>query len=129
MGESIEHLRGSGAAVCANCGQSLELTDKYCRECGLPTLRQAETQRAVPVVPPDAPEIQRALNAAPDIQPFTRSTTDELLSDEDLTTGGVLRVTSPTYATRMAASTGLMVAAILALVIVGVLLLVIAFRQ
>ncbi len=118
---------------CANCQQRLDVTDKFCRECGLPTVRRAETQRAVPAVPPpDTQEFRRALDGMPDPQPFVRASPDApggSDSGKELTTGSVLRVTSPTFATRAAMSTLFMIALILFLVGLGVLLLVLAVRS
>jgi len=127
--------RGGTTLACANCRRPLDPGDKFCRECGLPTLRQAETQRAVPAAPLDAREMKSALEAQPDPKPFTREgavlTPPTALSpavEPELTTGAVVRVTSPTQATQMAASTLLMVGLILVFVVVGVLLLFLAFR-
>ncbi len=118
---------------CANCGQRLDVSDKFCRECGLPTIRRAETQRAVPAVPPpDTLELKRALEAMPEPQPFVRASPDSTPVPEagqEITTGAVLRVTSPTFATQAAVSTLFMVALILFLVGLGVLLLVLAVRS
>jgi hypothetical protein len=127
------------ALACANCRHPLDPTDKFCRECGLPTLRQAETQRAVPATPPpDTQELRRALDAVPDPQPFSREGTvlaarlpegpAGLSGEGELTTGGVIRATNPTQAARMAATTVFMVGLILVFAVVGVVLLVLAFR-
>jgi ribosomal protein L40E len=118
------------ALVCANCGQHLGPSDKYCRECGLPTVRQAQMQRAVPVVPADAPELKRVVEAPPEPpKPFLRNGPEQAAETEtDLTTGSVLRATSPTFATQLAASTVLMVVVIVVLVALGILLLLLAFR-
>lgn len=124
------------ALACANCRHPLDPTDKFCRECGLPTLRQAETQRAVPAAPPpDTQELRRALDAVPDPQPFSREGAvlaarphDGLGGEGDLTTGGVIRATNPTQAARMAATTVIMVGLILVFAAAGVVLLVLAFR-
>jgi hypothetical protein len=98
-------------------------------------LRQAETQRAVRAAPPDARELKSALEVQPDPKPFTREgsvltppTTPSPAVEPELTTGGVVRVTSPTQATQMALSTLLMVGLIVVFVVVGVVLLFLAFR-
>lgn len=117
--------------ACANCGRHLDANDKFCRECGLPTLRRAEMQRAVPTAPPDAAEFRRAMDVMPDPQPFLRSAHTipaEPGAGTELTTSGVLKVTNPTFATQMAGSTQLMVGLIVFLLGLGVLLLVLAFR-
>src|ERR1051325_6530132 len=95
--------------TCANCGQPLDPNDKFCRQCGLPTLRQAEAQKRVPTSPPDTGEMQRALDATPDssleLRPFLRTEPEfESIEDEtpEETTSSVLRATSPTQAVRMA---------------------------
>ena len=116
---------------CGSCGQALDATDKFCRECGLPTLRRAELQRAVPTAPPDAAEFKRAMEHAPDPQPFLRAAPGvpaEASGSPELTTGGVLKATSPTFAFQMAGSTLLMVGLIIFLLGMGVLLLVLAIR-
>lgn len=116
---------------CGRCAQPLDTTDKFCRECGLPTLHHAALQRAVPTTPPDTAEFRRAMDLPPDPQPFLRAP-GELPPDPnastDLTTSGVLKVTNPTFAFNMAGSTLLMVGLIVLLLGLGVLLLVMAFR-
>jgi hypothetical protein len=115
---------------CGSCGQPLDGTDKFCRECGLPTLHRAALHRAVPTAPPDAAEFRRAMDAPPDPQPFLRP--GPLLAEPEpsteLTTSSVLKVTNPTFAMRMAGSTLLMVGLIIFLLGLGVFLLVMAFR-
>jgi len=67
----------------------------------------------------------------PDPQPFVRPATDSTRPVEpsgELTTGGVVRVTSPTLATQMGLSTVLMVGLIVVLAVVGVTLLVLAMK-
>jgi hypothetical protein len=116
---------------CGRCEQHLDPTDKFCRECGLPTLHHAALQRAVPTTPPDTAEFKRAMDLAPDPQPFLRAAGEPLPEPNasgELTTSGVLKVTSPTFAFNLAASTLLMVGLIIALVGVGVVLLIMAFR-
>jgi hypothetical protein len=116
---------------CGSCGHPLDATDKYCRECGLPTLHRAALQRAVPTAPLDVEELRRALDAAPDPQPFVRAAAAPVAepgASEDLTTSRVLNVTSPTFAFQMAGSTLLMVGLIIFLIGLGVLLLVMAIR-
>jgi hypothetical protein len=117
---------------CGNCGQQLDPADKFCRECGLPTLRRAQAQRAIPSAPPDTREFKRALDTpVPEPQPFVRTVSVPEAPPEpqpDLTTGGVLKATSPTFTTQLAASTLLMVAVVIFLFGLGVLMLVLAFR-
>jgi hypothetical protein len=127
---------GSAAAElrCANCQHRLDPTDKFCRECGLPTLHRAHTQRAVPSPPPDTAEFRRAMDVAADPRPFIRETPAsgqgvEPVESPDLTTGSVVRVTNPTQAAQMAASTLVMVGLIVVLAVVGVGLLVLAFQR
>src|SRR5678816_2973954 len=108
------------AQTCANCGQPLDANDKFCRQCGLPTLRQAEAQKRIPTSPPDTGEMKRALDAMPEPLPFLRlepefEPVEEALPEE--TTGSVIRVTSPTQATRMASTTLLLVVVIFILAI------------
>jgi hypothetical protein len=120
------------AAKCANCHHPLDATDKFCRECGLPTMRQAQAQRAVPMHAPGTLEPRPGLEVVPDPQPFVRQANDPTMPVEasgELTTGGVVRVTSPTMATQMAISTVIMVALIATFLVVGVSLLVLAFRN
>lgn len=117
--------------LCGSCGQALDATDKFCRECGLPTLRRAQLLRAMPEAPPDTDEFKRAMEMAPDPQPFLRSTA-RVTSDDggglELSTSGVLKATNPAFATQMAGSTLLMVGLAVFLFGLGVLLLVLAFR-
>lgn len=114
---------------CANCGQQLDANDKFCRECGLPTMRHAAERKVVPVEPLDTAELQRALNAVPDPQPFLREEVDDTLATPPpQTTSDVIRATNPTHATRMAASTLIMIGLIVLLVIAGLALLVVAFQ-
>ena len=119
---------------CENCKQRLDPTDKFCRECGLPTLRRAETQAQVLAAPPpDTGEMQRALDAVPDPRPFLRpaSETDAPVPErtaEHLTTSDVVRATNPTFAAKLASSTTLMVGVMILLAVAGVFFLVLAFR-
>jgi hypothetical protein len=113
--------------ACANCGQVLDAADKYCRECGLPTLRRAQIQHAVPIRASDAAVIGRETLANYEPLPFERVADVGAEPDTALNTGSVLRATSPTLATQLAASTALMVLLTLALLAAGVLLLVLAF--
>jgi hypothetical protein len=122
--------------TCANCGQPLDANDKFCRQCGLPTLRQAEAQKRIPTSPPDTGEMKRALDATPEsplvLRPFLRLEPElEPIEDEtpEETTGSVVRVTSPTQATRMASTTLLMVVAIFILAVAGMVLLILALKS
>jgi len=122
---------GGAGLQCASCHHPLDATDKFCRECGLPTLLKAQTQRAVPTHAPGVAPARAGLEVLPDPPPFVRPAADSTRPVEasgELTTGGVVRVTSPTMATQMAFSTVIMVVVIVALVAAGVTLLVLAFR-
>ncbi len=121
VGEANAEIR------CGSCGQPLDTTDKFCRECGLPTLRRAEILRAVPTAPPDAAEFRRAMDHAPDPAPFLRAE-PEAGGSTELHTSEVLKVTSPTFATQLAGSTLLMVGLMVFLMGLGALLLVLAIR-
>ncbi len=121
----------AGGQQCANCHRSLDDMDKFCRECGLPTLLQAQALRAVPTDAPGTPAVRPGLEEMPDPQPFVRPGADPTRPVEpsgELTTGGVVRVTSPTLATQMGLSTVVMVVLIVALAAVGVTLLLLATR-
>ncbi len=114
---------------CANCGRPLDANDRFCRDCGLPTAHLARTQRAVVDATPDLHEMRRALDAQPDPRPFARvEPIAAPLAEPDVTTGDVVRATSPTLAAQMASSTAAMVALIIFLVGVGVSLLYFAVR-
>lgn len=121
---------------CANCGQSLDANDKFCRECGLPTLRHAAERKPVHLEPPDTVELKRALEATPEPKPFLR--VKPALDEADApylpatplpeTTGEVLHGTSPTQMTRLAGSTLIMIGLIVVLIIAGVVLLLMAIN-
>ena len=116
---------------CSNCDNRLDPTDKYCRECGLPTVHRSETQRLAAEEPPNVAELKRAMNVAADPAPFAAGADQrarDMGAGPELTTGGVVKVTSPTYATQMAASTLIMVGLIVILVVVGIALIVLALR-
>jgi hypothetical protein len=122
---------------CANCNQLLDPTDKFCRECGLPTMRRAQAQAAVPALSPNTEELQRALDATVDPRPFIReeagaptSPADKALGHTQLpvTTGDVVRVTNPTFAANLASSTTLMVGIIVVLAVSGIVMIVLALR-
>ena len=116
--------------VCANCGRHLDPTDKFCRDCGLPTARQARAQKLA-ATPPDTGELKRAFDVQPDLKPFARpepKVEDEADAEEPLTTGSVVRATSPTLAASLASSTVLMVGVIVVLAVAGIVFIVLAFR-
>jgi hypothetical protein len=116
---------------CANCNNHLDPTDKFCRECGLPTLHRSETQRLAAASPPNVAELKRAMDVLADPEPFTRSSDEPMQSQAaspELTTGSVVKVTNPTFAAQMAGSTLLMVGLIVVLVVIGVALIVLALR-
>lgn len=117
---------------CENCGQRLDANDKFCRECGLPTVRRAEAHIQIPSLAPDTGEMKRALDAVPEPLPFLREDPPEPAAAEPLreplATSDVVRVTNPTFVSQLASSTALMVAVIAILVIVGVALIFLAFR-
>jgi hypothetical protein len=116
---------------CENCHQRLDPTDKFCRQCGLPTIRQAQAQKRVPGLPPDTAELQRNFEVQPDPSPFLR-TEGDASSQETLmqtpTTGTVLRATSPTHTMQSASITIIMVGLIIFMVLAGAALLLLAFR-
>jgi hypothetical protein len=125
---------------CANCGQRVDASDKFCRECGLPTLRN--TRRAVtPAAPPDTGELRRALNAMPDPRPFTRvepepapaaeaepalEATEAAPPPSRDTTGSVVQATSPTFAFQSASVTLVMMVVIVLIAVAGMILLAVA---
>jgi hypothetical protein len=105
----------------------LDANDKFCRECGLPTMRHAAERKRVPAAPPDTGEMRRALNAQPEPAPFARS--DDEPTPPPETTGDVVRATSPTQAVQMASSTVLMLIALMVvLAVAGAILLAVALR-
>jgi hypothetical protein len=120
------------AQTCANCGQPLDANDKFCRQCGLPTLRQAEAQKRVPTSPPDTGEMKRALDATPEPLPFLRLEPEFEPGEDEIpedTTSSVVRATSPTQAMRMASSTLLLVVVIFILAVAGMVLLILALKS
>ncbi|MDW8325361.1 MAG: zinc ribbon domain-containing protein [Anaerolineales bacterium] len=122
---------------CANCGQQLDPRDKFCRECGLPTLRHLAERKPVHLELPDTVELKRALEATPEPKPFLRvepapgETDDPYLptTSPPETTGDILHGTSPTQMTRLAGSTLIMIGLIMVLVIAGVVLLILAISR
>jgi hypothetical protein len=127
MGQSSSST-GHGL-TCSNCGQPLDVTDRFCRECGLPTVRQAEAQRQAAAVPLDTAEMKRALDIAPEPKPFTREEEpDAAAEDAEDSTGSVVKATSPTQAMRLAIPTAIMITAIMFLAGVGVVLLIMALK-
>ena len=117
---------------CENCHQRLDLTDKFCRQCGLPTVRQAQAQKHVPGLPPDTAELERNFDVQPDPSPFLRAGGEMPADHEALTqtptTGTVLRATNPTQAFQASAVTIIMVGLIIFMVLAGAALLILAFR-
>jgi len=113
---------------CSNCNNRLDPTDKFCRECGLPTVHRAEAQRLAAAEPPNVAELKRAMDVAADPAPFAAPGPRNGRTQPELTTGGVVRVTSPTFATQMAASTLIMVGLIVILAVAGIALIVLALR-
>jgi hypothetical protein len=112
---------------CENCHQRLDPTDKFCRQCGLPTLRQAQAQKQVPGYPPDTAELKRNFEVEPDPTPFLRTET-QLTPDQTPTTGTVLRATNPNHTFQSATTTIIMVGLIIFMVLAGAALLILAFR-
>jgi hypothetical protein len=116
---------------CANCDQRLDPTDKFCRECGLPTVHRSEAQRLAAAMPPNADEFKRAMDVVPNPTPFIQAA-DQLpsasVSASELATSSVVKVTNPTFAAQMAGSTWLLVGAIVVLVAIGIALIVLALR-
>ena len=116
---------------CANCDQHLDVTDKFCRECGLPTVHRAETQRLAAAAPPNADEMKRAMEVQPGTTNFAQpidTAQSRPMGGPELTTGSVVKVTSPTFAAQMAGSTALMVGLIVVLALVGLALIVLALK-
>ncbi len=113
---------------CANCGQPLDPSDKFCRECGLPTLRRAEAQAQVPTLTPDTDELKRALDPTLEPRPFVREEVEPTTPAEPLHTSEVVRATNPTFITNLASSTALMVGLIIVLTLAGMTLIVLALR-
>jgi len=116
---------------CENCHQRLDPTDKFCRQCGLPTLRQAQAQKRVPGLPPDTAELQRNFEVQPDPTPFLRAGGGVMTNQEDSTqtptTGTVLRATNPTRAFQSSAVTIIMVGLIIFMVLAALALFILAF--
>ena len=116
--------------TCANCGRRLDLADKFCRDCGLPTARHAQAQKLA-ATPPDTGELKRAFAVETELKPFARPEPEvepEAEETENLTTGSVVRATNPTFAANLASSTLLMVVVIVLLAIAGLVFLFLAFR-
>jgi hypothetical protein len=117
---------------CENCHQRLDPTDKFCRQCGLPTLRQAQAQKQVPGLPPDTVELKRSFEVQPDPSPFLRAGADTASDQETLaqtpTTGSILRATNPTHTIQSASITIIMVGLIIFMVLAGAALLILAVR-
>jgi hypothetical protein len=117
---------------CENCHQTLDATDKFCRQCGLPTLRQAQAHKQVTNLPPDTIELQRNFDVQPDPSPFLRAGGKSASEAETImhtpTTGSVVRATSPTFAFQASATTIIMVGLIIFMVLAGAAFLILAFR-
>ena len=116
--------------TCANCSRRLDPTDKFCRDCGLPTTHHAQAQKLA-ATPPDTGELKRAFAVETELKPFARPEPEvepEAEEPENLTTGSVVRATNPTFAANLASSTLLMVGVIVVLAIAGIVLLVLAFK-
>ena len=116
--------------TCANCSRRLDPTDKFCRDCGLPTTHHAQAQKLA-ATPPDTGELKRAFAVETELKPFARPEPEvepEAEETEDLTTGSVVRATNPTFAANLASSTLLMVIVIVLLAIAGLVFLFLAFR-
>jgi hypothetical protein len=116
---------------CANCGQPLDPSDKFCRECGLPTLRRAEAQAQIPTLSPDTGELKRALDPSSEPRPFLREEVEPTAPtspSDPMHTSDVVRVTNPTFVANLASSTALMVGLMVVFAIVGIALIVLALR-
>ncbi|OGO49940.1 MAG: hypothetical protein A2W37_14435 [Chloroflexi bacterium RBG_16_63_12] len=116
--------------TCANCSRRLDPTDKFCRDCGLPTTHHAQAQKLA-ATPPDTGELKRAFAVETELKPFARPEPEvepEAEETENLTTGSVVRATNPTFAANLASSTLLMVVVIVLLAIAGLVFLFLAFR-
>ena len=116
--------------TCTNSSRRLDPTDKFCRDCGLPTTHHAQAQKLA-ATPPDTGELKRAFAVETELKPFARPEPEvepEAEETEDLTTGSVVRATNPTFAANLASSTLLMVVVIVLLAIAGLVFLFLAFR-
>ena len=116
--------------TCANCSRRLDPTDKFCRDCGLPTTHHAQAQKLA-ATPPDTGELKRAFAVETELKPFARPEPEvepEAEETENLTTGSVVRATNPTFAANLASSTLLMVVVIALFALAGLVFLFIAFR-
>ena len=114
---------------CSNCDNRLDPTDKFCRECGLPTVHRSESQRLAAAEPPNVAELKRAMEVAADPTPFAAKAGPHGSGGlPELTTGGVVKVTNPTFAAQLAGSTLIMVGLIAVLVVVGIALIVLAVK-
>ncbi len=116
---------------CSNCDNRLDPTDKFCRECGLPTVHRSEAQRLAAAEPPNVAKLKRAMDVAADPAPFAGTPGPRQGASRgqpELTTGGVVRVTSPTFAAQLAGSTLIMVGLIVVLVVVGIVMIVLALK-
>ena len=117
---------------CANCGRELAATDKFCRECGLPTVRRAQEFKMTPA-PPDTGEFRRALaeaegnTAMPSPAPLEELKTAPAPPGEE-TTGDVVRLTHPTLALPRVTSTAIMLVIVLLLALGGIVFLILAFK-
>jgi|SRR5579859_118319 len=121
----------SAELKCASCNQRLDPTDKFCRECGLPTVYRADTQRLASAAPPNTEELKRAMDVAAAPTPFGPPIEQTIAAPPvapGLTTGSVVKVTNPTFAMQMAGSTLLMVGLIVILGAIGIALIVLALR-
>ena len=114
---------------CSNCDSRLDPTDKFCRECGLPTVHRSEAQRLAAAEAPNVAELKRAMDVAADPAPFAAAPGPRAGGGlPELTTGGVIKVTNPTFAAQLAGSTLIMVGLIAVLVVVGIALIVLALK-
>ena len=97
----------------------------------MPTVHRSETQRQAAEQPPDAAELKSAMDVATGPAPFEGAVDQRMRganTGTELTTGGVVNVTSPTFAAQMAGSTLLMVGVLIVLLVVGVTLIVLALK-
>ena len=117
---------------CENCHQQLDPTDKFCRQCGLPTVRQAHAQKYVPDFPPDTDELQRNFDVQPAPSPFLQTGEEAAQNQETIlqtpTTGTVLHATNPPHTVQLASTTIIMVGLIIFMVLAAAALFILAGR-
>ena len=56
-----EPTTGGPLILCPHCGREEPGGTRFCRQCGLPTIRQAQAHKQVPSLPPDTAELKRGV--------------------------------------------------------------------